>query len=713
MDYTTIKKMIEDKAPDIKPFTYDCALSPGVVFVPPLQIDDWKSSYLVIGEKDNFCTCIRTSFHDEKCAGSYDLIDNNIIFETWNAILIPLTDDIKGYKKIRDDVLNSVIQVREAWLSDELPDASFCTGKNIDSDPDRRLFHEAELQANESLQNALLSGTTQFSSATLWEKTGISINITPHFEGLESEGQLSALLGHLSLSLIWESTSGSLPPVATIREIASNTFSIVHWEPLEDHNSFQFMSHVPESVNSMILNVEGMELKLEVLPSVDKNIVCEHSPLSLILFYIYKEIQLDPYCMIPDDLLDFGFGSLEQKAIQAHMNLKLIADKIGFLLLLGLFCEGTSEFIKLGVFKWIETNIKNINAFEPENNFQQFSLKLLNWQKQGYRESIQWFYKNSYDVWSDILRQYKNWVDPSVVLTEDDVEHQVGKMMGRWSSEENLSLRLLRLSKDSYQYQDENINELLHTLAFRQFTTEEDVIETYFTFAFCLPDSFGLNDDEKLNIFINIEKSFKTISHSQLRYNSLAEKLYLWYNNKLSDSLIMQTTYENLKELSKKEVLNWLINQNISLQDAIKFSVQRVLSVFHNQNTTHIPLFLISLVSLIALKSPKKQTASSEAEVESLVLLDEGDVKITYGWRSGYGNRPTCFNIQWKANINEKMELVAKFINPDVPPDNPEHIRKEINLGSWLVGEESFTSEQLGFDPTNEKWAIAFILVKE
>ena len=435
MDYNIIKQMIKDKIKDIKPLKYEYDLNPGVVFVPAVQIDDWKASYLVIGEKSGFWTCVRTSFQDEKYAGTYDLIDNNIIIETWNAIQIPVESEIKGYKKLSDEIINSVLQIRKAWLSNEIPDSSFNTGKDINSEPNRLLFHESELQANESLQNALLNDIKTFPHVKLWEQTGNTLDITDYFKELNLNGKIYALLGNLSLSLIWETNSSSPPPNVSIREVGSNTFSIVNWETSKENMSCKFLTDVPESAASIILTIEGVEIKLEVLPYVDKNIISQHSPLSLILFYLLNEINVDPKCIIPDDLLDFGFGSLEKKVMEEeNLNLKTIEDKIGFLLLVGLFCDGISEIIKLGLFKWVEEKIDKITDFKPENDYQKCTLRLFNWKKEGFKESIKLFYHTNYDVWNQVLRQYKDQVDPKVILTEDDLESQIGEMVKQWNS---------------------------------------------------------------------------------------------------------------------------------------------------------------------------------------------------------------------------------------------------------------------------------------
>jgi len=434
MDYNIIKKMIENKAPNIKPLSHQYTLSKGIVFLPPLQIDDVKSSYLVIDEKDPFFICVRMSFQDEKYAGPYDLIDNHIIIETWNSIQFPVTSKIKGYKRINNELIHSVIQVRCAWLSGLLPDRSFHTGNKIHSDSDKQLFHTIELQANESLQKVLINETKSFPGEKLWINSGTFINLTNNFKKLKDNGNIYTLLENTSLNLIWQTTTSFPPPIASIREVGSNLFSIIDWKLFENQKKWQFSINVPVNIHSIIFSIENNEMKLEILPSFDKDIVFAYSPLYLILFFILNDIQLDPDCTIPDDLLDFGFNSLEKNAIEDNSGLKAIEDKIGFALLAGLFCEGISKNIKLELFKWVERNIEKVNFFNPITNFQKFTLRLLRWKKDNYKESAKWFYQNNYNVWSKTLRQYKDHANSSVIFTEKDLELKVLEMIQKWDS---------------------------------------------------------------------------------------------------------------------------------------------------------------------------------------------------------------------------------------------------------------------------------------
>jgi len=86
-------------------------------------------------------------------------------------------------------------------------------------------------------------------------------------------------------------------------------------------------------------------------------------------------------------------------------------------------------------------------------------------------------------------------------------------------------------------------------------------------------------------------------------------------------------------------------------------------------------------------------------------ITDDGDIQITCHWRSQYNKKPAYIQISWEANITDKGELYARFVNPDT-----HEILSEVCLGKNLKGEEIFTAEDLGFDPSATKWGISVLL---
>ncbi len=100
-------------------------------------------------------------------------------------------------------------------------------------------------------------------------------------------------------------------------------------------------------------------------------------------------------------------------------------------------------------------------------------------------------------------------------------------------------------------------------------------------------------------------------------------------------------------------------------------------------------------------------TAADIPEQEHVFRREDGDIKISCFWRGQYRKKPAYISISWNANVTTRSEFRVRFINPETQEE-----LSEVYLGTGLVGEEVFTNEDLGFDPSCEQWAIALI-VKE
>ncbi|MCP4405633.1 MAG: hypothetical protein GY801_51060 [bacterium] len=88
-------------------------------------------------------------------------------------------------------------------------------------------------------------------------------------------------------------------------------------------------------------------------------------------------------------------------------------------------------------------------------------------------------------------------------------------------------------------------------------------------------------------------------------------------------------------------------------------------------------------------------------------ILKDGESDITCLWKSRYEAEPAHIEISWAANLVVDRELWALFFHPDT-----KDVLAEISLGTYPEGGKNITSETLGFDPSNEPWAIS-ILLKE
>lgn len=100
-------------------------------------------------------------------------------------------------------------------------------------------------------------------------------------------------------------------------------------------------------------------------------------------------------------------------------------------------------------------------------------------------------------------------------------------------------------------------------------------------------------------------------------------------------------------------------------------------------------------------------TAADVAAQEHVFALDDGEIQVTCGWRAAYGHLPATLRVAWQAHMTLSGDFWVRFTHPTDPTRPP----VELRLGNTVAGEEEFTAETLGFDPTREPWALA-ILVK-
>lgn len=79
-----------------------------------------------------------------------------------------------------------------------------------------------------------------------------------------------------------------------------------------------------------------------------------------------------------------------------------------------------------------------------------------------------------------------------------------------------------------------------------------------------------------------------------------------------------------------------------------------------------------------------------------------GEIILKY---AKYRKAPPFIRISWTTDVSGGNAIYACIINPET-----KEIRAELLLGKELSGTEEFTSEELGFDPSRELWAIAPVL---
>ncbi|GAK58060.1 anti-sigma factor [Candidatus Vecturithrix granuli] len=98
-------------------------------------------------------------------------------------------------------------------------------------------------------------------------------------------------------------------------------------------------------------------------------------------------------------------------------------------------------------------------------------------------------------------------------------------------------------------------------------------------------------------------------------------------------------------------------------------------------------------------------TAADIPQQKYTFHLSEGDIQVTCNWGGPQGSDPAFIWLKWQANIEEEREFYAQFVDPET-----QTIRYAARLGTHLEGEETFSSRELGFDPSHERWAVAIVL---
>lgn len=99
-------------------------------------------------------------------------------------------------------------------------------------------------------------------------------------------------------------------------------------------------------------------------------------------------------------------------------------------------------------------------------------------------------------------------------------------------------------------------------------------------------------------------------------------------------------------------------------------------------------------------------TAADVAAQEHVFALDDGDIQVTCGWRAAYRHLPATLRVTWQAHMTLPGDFWVRFTHPT----DPTRPSVEVRLGNTVAGEEEFTAETLGFDPTREPWALAILL---
>ena len=102
--------------------------------------------------------------------------------------------------------------------------------------------------------------------------------------------------------------------------------------------------------------------------------------------------------------------------------------------------------------------------------------------------------------------------------------------------------------------------------------------------------------------------------------------------------------------------------------------------------------------------SGKKITSGSIPKQSQIFNINNGKFNIYCHWQNKTNNKPALIEISWEANITTPCEFWVQFLCPDT-----QQKFATVKLGTNLAGKKTFSSETLGFDFSNIKWALSVI----
>lgn len=83
----------------------------------------------------------------------------------------------------------------------------------------------------------------------------------------------------------------------------------------------------------------------------------------------------------------------------------------------------------------------------------------------------------------------------------------------------------------------------------------------------------------------------------------------------------------------------------------------------------------------------------------------EGEITIVCSWQAAYHDMPATLQVAWRASLSKPSDIWLRFTQPDTAT-----LLAEVRLGSRLEDQRYFTQATLGFDPSQERWAMAIVL---
>ncbi len=155
-------------------------------------------------------------------------------------------------------------------------------------------------------------------------------------------------------------------------------------------------------------------------------------------------------------------------------------------------------------------------------------------------------------------------------------------------------------------------------------------------------------------------------------------------------------------------------DQETAFAHALGKKGQKVVHELIKKTAAKQPAFVSKIKeAMVAWASPLWQPlyageAVTAADIEPQSIrfeMDYGEyINLSCYWQEEKEGQPYV-DLSWQANLLQPSKLWARFIDPD-----SSNILTEILLGSDLEGKIRISSNELSFNPTADKWAIAIVV---
>lgn len=98
-------------------------------------------------------------------------------------------------------------------------------------------------------------------------------------------------------------------------------------------------------------------------------------------------------------------------------------------------------------------------------------------------------------------------------------------------------------------------------------------------------------------------------------------------------------------------------------------------------------------------------SATGSTPPTQVFRLDDGEIRLTCRWSVAAQGTTATLHVSWRADLRTPSDLWVRFLQPETTT-----LLAEVRLGTTLVGEKILTSQQLGFDPSRDRWALVVLL---